>query len=125
MQHLSLELNSQEMNKAIENQAVIKYFSVKTTAKISGLSSHMLNYLRRYGIITPSGSKVSGRGIAVKYSYTDILLLRIISRLLTQGISPLRLRKSLTALQKRGFKTGTLISMRPNSTIHLKTPINP
>lgn len=100
------------MDKTSPNQLVIDFYNVKSAAKISGLSEHMIGYLRRYGIVTASGSKVGKRGVALKYTYTDILLLRVISRLLTQGISPLRLRKSLNGLQKRGHKTGDLISKK-------------
>ena len=109
---MSLELNSIIMNKSTLNQSIIRHFSVKNTAKISGLSVHMVNYLRRHGIVCPSVSNAGKRGVALKYSYTDILLLKVIASLLLQGISPLKLRKILASLQKRGHKTDELVSKK-------------
>jgi DNA-binding transcriptional MerR regulator len=92
--------------------ALIEWYDTKDVSRISGLTTAMINYLCRYGIVKPSGSKDRGRGTARKYLYADILLLRVIAKLLAQGISVMRLRKSLAALQKRGVHTSELVSRR-------------
>ncbi len=100
------------MAKVRATPAVVEWYDTKDVSRISGLTAAMVNYLCRYGIVKPSGSKERGRGTARKYLYTDILLLRVIAKLLAQGISVMRLRKSLVALQKRGLHTSELVTKR-------------
>ncbi|AJX82056.1 hypothetical protein BG97_1705 [Burkholderia pseudomallei 7894] len=68
----------------------------------------MLNYLARYGIATASGNDRRARGHARRYLYADLLLLRVIARLLENGISVLRLRKVLEGLKVRKDASGLL-----------------
>ena len=94
----------------MDKSNITDHFTSRTAAKLSGLSDHMVCYLRRHDIVKASGSgKKTGRGIPQKYEYADVLLLRVIAKLLGQGISPLRLRKSLSATQKRGHNANELL----------------
>lgn len=90
----------------------VEGFRLATVAKVAGLSVHMLNYLCRWKIVVPSAEGKRGRGVKRRYSYSDVLLLRVIGKLLRQGISPLRLRKSFAALQARGRQSDELVSKR-------------
>lgn len=72
----------------------------------------MVNYLRRHGIVTASGSGRKGRGLPLKYTYADLLLLRVIAKLLAQGISVLRLRKGLSSLQRQGRNIDKLLTSK-------------
>ncbi len=81
--------------------SVKETFSAKEAAKLAGLSFAMLNYLGRYDIVGPSGSDQRSRGRARRYLYADLLLLRVIGRLLQNGISVLRLRRALEGLRAR------------------------
>lgn len=96
----------------VRTSQVVQHFSAKSAAHISGLTGDMVNYLCRHRIVPPSGTQKRGRGIARQYTYTDILLLRVISKLLANGVSVLRLRKSLTALQRRGSGSTDILSKR-------------
>lgn len=87
-------------------------FGLRTTSKVSGLSIHMLNYFCRNRIVEPSGGSRRGRGVPRLYSFEDILLLRVIERLLAQGVSPLRLRGAIQGIQERGGSGKELISKR-------------
>lgn len=91
---------------------LIELFDVKQTARIVGLTTDMVNYLCRYKIVIPSGCKKRGRGCARKFLYHDVLLLRVLAKLLSNGISVLRLRTSLTALRKRGKKSQEILSKK-------------
>ncbi len=82
-------------------QSTVDTFSAKQAATLSGLSFDMINYLGRYGIVSPSGNNRRCRGHARRYLFVDLLLLRIIARLLENGISVLRLRRSLEGLMAR------------------------
>lgn len=94
------------------SKELINWYPAKSAARISGLSEDMVNYLCRSKFIVPTGSKNRGRGTTRKYVFSDILLLRIIAKLLEQGISVLRLKKCLAALQKRGGKTNELVTKK-------------
>lgn len=100
------------MPKVQPTPAIVAWYDVKSVARISGLSVDMINYLCRHSIVTPTGDKSRGRGTVRKYTYEDLLLLRLIAKLLTKGVSVLRLKKSLIALQKRGTHTTELVSKR-------------
>jgi DNA-binding transcriptional MerR regulator len=100
------------MAKVQPTSTIVDWHTAKAAARISGLTEDMVNYLCRHAIVTPSGSKGRGRGNVRKYTYTDVLLLRVIGKLLEQGISALRLKKCFKALQKRGGQTSELVSQR-------------
>jgi DNA-binding transcriptional MerR regulator len=91
---------------------VLDAFSTQAAARISGLSVDMVNYMYRHKLTRPTGGRRSGRGVARKYAYADVLLLRVLRTLLNQGISVLALRKCMTSLQKRGGDLHQIISER-------------
>ena len=64
-------------------------------AALSGLSTHMITYLGRYDILQPSGTSSPRRGRARRYTFCDIIFLKVIAILLDKGIEIKRLRKSL------------------------------
>ena len=100
------------MRNSASSAVSIDTYSTRSAARISGLSIDMVNYLHRHGIVRPVSGKRKGRGIARAYRYADLLLLRLLSRLLDQGISVLRLKKGLIALQRRGEDLTLLASQR-------------
>ena len=61
----------------------------------------MLDYLAREGFIMPSGGGPRGRGNPRRFTFGDLILLKVIARLLSSGIEVRRLSKSLRALQSR------------------------
>lgn len=91
---------------------VVDEISTQVAAKVAGLSVDMVNYLFRHKIVRPTGSKTTGRGVPRKYSYADVLLLRVLATLLRQGISVLALKKCVAALQKRGGDLSQLVTKR-------------
>lgn len=75
-------------------------FPAAQAARLAGLSLHMVNYLCRNEIVVPwAGAR--GRGVKRMYSFSDLLLLRVVSRLLSNGISVLRLKRSFEGLRSR------------------------
>jgi DNA-binding transcriptional MerR regulator len=91
---------------------VMGSFSSAQAARVAGLSLHMVDYLCRNEIVIPSTPVLRGRGRTRRYTYADIILLKIVSRLLDQGISVLRCKKSLTALRRRNPNTPRLVSKK-------------
>lgn len=76
-------------------------YSVAQTEKLTQLPRTMLDYLCRSEVLRPSAKPCRGRGHRRLYSFSDLVLLRVIARLLQSGISVLKLKKSLDALRKR------------------------
>lgn len=70
--------------------------TVNDAVRLSGLSVHMIAYLGRINLVEPNGG---GRGKARRFSFGDILLLRVISELLGKGIEVKRLKKSLSKIK--------------------------
>ncbi|MSW51033.1 MAG: MerR family transcriptional regulator [Actinobacteria bacterium] len=66
---------------------------ISTASAISGLSSHMITYLGRIDVLRPSVA--SGRGRVRRYSFNDVLFLRVIAELLARGIEVKRLGAAL------------------------------
>ncbi len=76
-------------------------YTLAQTEKLVGLSRPMLEYLCRLGIVRPTAASCRGRGRKRLYGFADLVLLRVVSRLLSNGISVARMRAGLTGLRKR------------------------
>jgi DNA-binding transcriptional MerR regulator len=61
----------------------------------------MLDYLCREDLVTPSASNQRGRGRQRRYTFGDIVVLRMVGRLLSSGIEVSRIRRGLRELQRR------------------------
>jgi DNA-binding transcriptional MerR regulator len=76
-------------------------YTVAQTEKLTGLSRAMLDYLCRSEVLRPNAKPCRGRGHRRLYSFSDLVLLRVIARLLRSGISVLKLKNSLATLRRR------------------------
>ncbi|MCQ3813256.1 MAG: MerR family transcriptional regulator [Acidimicrobiia bacterium] len=74
-------------------------FSSKRTAEIAGITYRQLDYWAREGIVCPSLTPASGSGSRRKYSYRDLLELRVIKTLLDSGIRLEQIRRGLDYLR--------------------------
>src|SRR5687767_7553869 len=81
-------------------------FSSRQVAKISGLSTAMIDYLCRAGIVAPSSAKQRGRGLARSYTFSDLVILKVVAKLLRAGLSVAKLKKSLIAVRKQHANMG-------------------
>lgn len=82
-------------------------YTVRDAANLAGLSTSMIDYLCRAGIVVPSmmGSRGRGRGRGRRYSFGDIILLRTYARLLKQGVSVKRLKQAQKTWSRHYKKT--------------------
>lgn len=81
--------------------------------KVVGITYRQLDYWARTSLVAPSIASASGSGSVRLYSFADLLLLRIVKRLLDAGISLVHIRTAVDALRGRGVTdlTGlTLVS---------------
>ena len=61
----------------------------------------MLDYLCREDLVTPSASNQRGRGRQRRYTFGDVVVLRMVGRLLSSGIEVSKIRRGLRELQRR------------------------
>jgi DNA-binding transcriptional MerR regulator len=83
-----------------ESLLVDEGFSGTQTAKVVGISYRQLDYWARTDLIRPSLSDASGSGSRRRYSYLDLLELKIIKKLLDSGIKLEQVRKVFSYLRE-------------------------
>ncbi len=67
-------------------QSLTASYSGKRTAEIVGITYRQLDYWARTDLVRPSVTDASGSGTRRKYSYQDLLELKVIKTLLDSGI---------------------------------------
>lgn len=75
-------------------------FSGARAAEIVGITYRQLDYWARTDLVRPSLSDASGSGSRRRYSYTDLLELRVIRSLLDAGIRLENVREVFTYLRE-------------------------
>src|SRR4029450_3194434 len=68
--------------------------------KLGGITYRQLDYWARTGLVTPSVRAADGSGTQRLYSFTDVVELRIIKRLLDAGGSLRQIREAIGYLRK-------------------------
>ena len=82
-----------------------------TAGNAAGITYRQLDYWARTGLVEPSVRGATGSGTQRLYSFRDILILKIIKRLLDAGISLQQIRTAIAHLSKRGFDDLTQITL--------------
>ena len=83
------------------NPAVDDGYSGKRTAEIVGISYRQLDYWARTDLLRPSMSDASGSGSRRRYSYRDLLELKVIKSLLDAGIKLEQVRNVFHYVKER------------------------
>ena len=68
----------------------------------AGISYRQLDYWARTGLVEPTVRGAAGSGSARLYGFKDILVLKIVKRLLDTGVSLQNIRTAVTHLRERG-----------------------
>ena len=68
----------------------------------AGISYRQLDYWARTGLVEPTVRGASGSGSARLYGFKDILILKIVKRLLDTGVSLQNIRSAVAHLRERG-----------------------
>ncbi len=82
-----------------------------TACNAAGITYRQLDYWARTGLVEPSVRGAHGSGTQRLYSFRDILLLKVIKRLLDAGISLQQIRSAVTHLRKRGTDDLTRVTL--------------
>ena len=80
-------------------------------ARAAGISYRQLDYWARTQLVEPTVRGAAGSGSQRLYGFRDILLLKVIKRLLDAGISLQQIRTAIAHLSKRGFDDLTQITL--------------
>ena len=68
----------------------------------AGISYRQLDYWARTGLVEPTVRGAAGSGSSRLYGFKDILVLKIVKRLLDTGVSLQNIRSAVTHLRERG-----------------------
>ena len=75
------------------------FFSGPMVCRLTGVTYRQLDYWARTGLVTPSITPAMGSGSKRKYSYLDVLEVKVIKSLLTSGVSLARARQAVERLR--------------------------
>jgi len=82
-----------------------------TACNAAGITYRQLDYWARTGLVEPSVRGATGSGTQRLYSFRDILLLKIVKRLLDAGISLQQIRTAVQHLRERGTEDLTRVTL--------------
>jgi DNA-binding transcriptional MerR regulator len=74
-----------------------------TACHAAGISYRQLDYWARTGLVAPSVRSAAGSGSQRLYSFRDIVVLKVVKRLLDAGVSLQNIRKAIDQLRARGI----------------------
>ncbi|MFI7483012.1 MerR family transcriptional regulator [Kocuria sp. M1R5S2] len=82
-----------------------------TACKAAGITYRQLDYWARTGLVEPTVRGASGSGSQRLYSFRDILVLKIVKRLLDTGVSLQQIRTAVGALRAQGVEDLAQLTM--------------
>jgi DNA-binding transcriptional MerR regulator len=75
-----------------------------TACRAAGITYRQLDYWARTGLVEPSVRSATGSGTQRLYGFRDILVLKVVKRLLDTGVSLQQIRVAIQALRERGVQ---------------------
>ena len=79
-------------------------FRGPTACKAAGITHRQLDYWARTDLVAPTVRSASGSGSQRLYSFRDILVLKVVKRLLDTGVSLQQIRTAVGHLRERGVE---------------------
>jgi DNA-binding transcriptional MerR regulator len=87
----------------IEDQDSQTGYRGPTACRAAGITYRQLDYWARTGLVAPTIRPATGSGTHRLYSFRDILVLKVVKRLLDTGVSLQQIRTAVEALRERGI----------------------
>jgi DNA-binding transcriptional MerR regulator len=75
-----------------------------TACRAAGITYRQLDYWARTGLVEPSVRNPTGSGTQRLYGFRDILVLKVVKRLLDTGVSLQQIRVAIEHLRERGVE---------------------
>ncbi|MHD0279504.1 MerR family transcriptional regulator [Rhodococcus aetherivorans] len=91
-------------------------YRVPIACQIAGITYRQLDYWARTNLVVPSIRSAAGSGSQRLYSFKDILVLKIVKRLLDTGISLQNIRVAVDHLRERGVRDLAKITLFSDGT---------
>lgn len=79
--------------------------------KAAGITYRQLDYWARTGLVEPSVRSATGSGSQRLYGFRDILVLKVVKRLLDTGVSLQQIRLAITSLRQAGVEELSQITL--------------
>ena len=93
-----------------------------TAASAAGITYRQLDYWDRTGLVQPQVQTASGSGTQRLYSFRDILVLKLVKRLLDTGVSLQQIRIAVEQLRAAGINDlGRITLMSDGARVYLCT----
>jgi DNA-binding transcriptional MerR regulator len=89
--------------EAILPEPTVGYRGV-TACHAVGISYRQIDYWARTGLVSPSIRDASGSGTQRLYSFRDLVVLKVVKRLLDAGVSLQNIRKAIETLRSHGVE---------------------
>jgi len=86
-------------------------FKGATACSVAGITYRQLDYWARTGLIEPSMQGAQGSGSIRLYSFYDILVLKVVKRLLDTGVSLQNIRAAIEHLRHQGVEDLSSITL--------------
>jgi DNA-binding transcriptional MerR regulator len=87
-----------------------------TACHAASISYRQLDYWARTGLVVPSIRDASGSGTQRLYSFRDMVVLKVVKRLLDAGVSLQNIRRAIDALRVRGVEDLAQITLISDGT---------
>jgi DNA-binding transcriptional MerR regulator len=87
-----------------------------TACNAAGITYRQLDYWARTGLVEPSVREASGSGTQRLYSFRDILVLKVVKKLLDAGVSLVNIRTAIGTLRDRGVADLAQITLMSDGT---------
>ncbi|MDP9497662.1 MAG: MerR family transcriptional regulator [Actinomycetota bacterium] len=87
-----------------------------TACAAAGITYRQLDYWARTGLVEPSVREAAGSGSQRLYSFRDILVLKIVKKLLDAGVSLQNIRTAIAALRDHGVEDLAQITLMSDGT---------
>jgi DNA-binding transcriptional MerR regulator len=84
--------------------------------QISGITYRQLDYWARTGLVAPTIRSAHGSGSQRLYSFKDVLVLKVVKRLLDTGVSLQNIRVAVDHLRRRGVRDLARITLFSDGT---------
>jgi DNA-binding transcriptional MerR regulator len=87
-----------------------------TACHAVGISYRQIDYWARTGLVTPSVRDATGSGTQRLYSFRDLVVLKVVKRLLDAGVSLQNIRKAIETLRSHGVADLACITLISDGT---------
>jgi DNA-binding transcriptional MerR regulator len=87
-----------------------------TACQAAGISYRQLDYWARTTLVSPSVRNAEGSGTQRLYSFRDLVVLKVVKRLLDAGVSLQNIRRAIEALRSRGVDDMAAITLISDGT---------